>query len=199
MSVADVFKTALAVLASVGGGGAIVLGLSGWLGKVWAERLMERERQDYRKELERLRADLDRENATALERVRAEWEVLKTKALGAHAEKIAHYQMFIDILAPMAADVASAALGVTFSPEQVNAKIETFEKARLRAYGYLAMFAPPAVMDAQDVVVDYLHASLEGSTPFQWPEFRHRAIAMLNAIREDLGLDTRPIEYHGSR
>jgi hypothetical protein len=106
VSIKDVFETALAVLGSIGGGGLIVWRLSGWLGKVWAERLMERERQDYRKELERLRAELDGRNATALEQVRAEWDVLKTKVLGAHAEKIAHYQNFTDVLAPMAADVA---------------------------------------------------------------------------------------------
>jgi len=199
VSVKDVFETALAVLGSIGGGGLIVWSLSGWLGKVWAERLMERERQDYRKELEQLRADLNRRNTTALEHVRAEWDVLKTKVLGAHAEKIAHYQNFIDVLAPMAADVASAAQGVRFSPEQVAAKIETFEKARLRAYGYLAMFAPQAVMDAQDAVVDYLHTGIEDPTQVTWPEFRNRALTMLNAIREDLGLDTRPIEYRGSR
>jgi hypothetical protein len=37
----------LCVIASLGGGGAIVLGFSGWLGKVWAERLMEKERHEH--------------------------------------------------------------------------------------------------------------------------------------------------------
>ncbi len=59
MSIADTFATALAVLASLGGGGLIVCGLSGWLGRVWAERMMEQERQRFREDLERLRADLD--------------------------------------------------------------------------------------------------------------------------------------------
>jgi hypothetical protein len=61
------------------------------------------------------------------------------------------------------------------------------------------MFAPQAVMDAHGAVVEYLHASIEGSAQFAWPEFRKRALSMLNAIRVDLGLDTRPIEYHGTR
>lgn len=44
MSGYDVLKIVLGVIASLGGGGAIVLLLSGWLGRVWAERLMEKER-----------------------------------------------------------------------------------------------------------------------------------------------------------
>ena len=61
------------------------------------------------------------------------------------------------------------------------------------------MFAPQPVMDAQDAVVEYLHTGIEDPAQVTWPEFRKRALTMLNAIREDLGLDTRPIEYHGSR
>ncbi len=99
MTAADVFETALAVIASVGGGGLIVYRLSGWLGQVWAERLMERERQRFREELEHLRADLAQRNATALEAVRTEWDLLKGKLAGAHVEKIALYRMVTDLLA----------------------------------------------------------------------------------------------------
>ena len=69
------------------------------------------------------------------------------------------------------------------------ARIATFEKGRLRAYGYLAMFAPQEVMDAHDALVDYVLASLEGSVPFDFVRLRTLAIAMLNAIRIDLGIE----------
>ena len=62
MTIADAWKVALAVLASLGGGGVIVALLSGWLGKVWANRLMEKDRTQYAAEIERLRSSLDRSN-----------------------------------------------------------------------------------------------------------------------------------------
>jgi hypothetical protein len=43
MTYLDVLKWVGTVLYSVGDGGLIVLGLSNWFGKVWAERLMEKE------------------------------------------------------------------------------------------------------------------------------------------------------------
>jgi hypothetical protein len=53
MTIADAWKIALTVLASLGGGSVIVLSLSNWLGKAWAHRLMERDRAQYAAELER--------------------------------------------------------------------------------------------------------------------------------------------------
>jgi len=197
--VADVFETALAVIASVGGGGLIVYRLSGWLGRVWAERLMERERQQFREDLERLRADLAQRNATALEAVHTEWELLKGKLAGAHTEKIALYRMVTDLIAPMVADLAFAQQGVRLTPEEAAARITAFEKSRLRAYGYLAMFAPQEVMDAHDAVIDYVQATVEGSLSFDFVKLRTLAIGMLNAIRVDLGIDPRTIQYRGTR
>ena len=43
MSFQDVFQIASAVLLSLGTGGAIVVGLSSWLGKVWASRILEKD------------------------------------------------------------------------------------------------------------------------------------------------------------
>jgi len=47
MHISDVFETAAAVVASLGGGGAIVWGFSGYLGKVWADRGLERQKHEY--------------------------------------------------------------------------------------------------------------------------------------------------------
>lgn len=57
--ISGAFQVALAVLASLGGGGAIVFGLSSWLGKVWANRILESDRRRYSEELERLRGQLE--------------------------------------------------------------------------------------------------------------------------------------------
>src|SRR5690242_8955355 len=56
MSVSDIFITAGAILGSVGVGGATVAALSGWLGKVWANRLMEQDRAKYASDLEALKS-----------------------------------------------------------------------------------------------------------------------------------------------
>lgn len=60
----NVFELVAAILVSVSSGGAIVLGLSGWLGKVWADRLIEREKANLAKlvqsEFEQLRGTTER-------------------------------------------------------------------------------------------------------------------------------------------
>ena len=62
------------MLAALGGGGAIVFSLSAWLGKVWADRLMQREVARHSRELEELRSDLSQrvlEHKTRFERIDA--------------------------------------------------------------------------------------------------------------------------------
>lgn len=55
MNWADVFQIATAVIASIGGGAIVVAAASTWLGRVWAARILERDRQKYRETLEDLR------------------------------------------------------------------------------------------------------------------------------------------------
>jgi hypothetical protein len=56
MSVSDIFITAGAILGSIGVGGVTVAALSGWLGKIWANRLMEQDRAKYAADLEALKS-----------------------------------------------------------------------------------------------------------------------------------------------
>jgi hypothetical protein len=60
MTPSEIWQTAGAVLASLGGGATIVLAMSTWLGKVWANRILAKDRARYSKEIEGLKADLDR-------------------------------------------------------------------------------------------------------------------------------------------
>ncbi len=55
MVIDSVFATAASVIASLGGGALIVFGFSNWLGKVWANRLMVKEKAAHQVELESLR------------------------------------------------------------------------------------------------------------------------------------------------
>lgn len=54
----DLFALSGVILASLGGGAAVIFGFSSWLGKVWANRLMTKEKAEYAQELESLRSRL---------------------------------------------------------------------------------------------------------------------------------------------
>ena len=62
MSVTDVFKISAAILGSVSGAAAIIFGLSSWLGKVWANRILEKDKLKYTSELEKIKAKLQTES-----------------------------------------------------------------------------------------------------------------------------------------
>jgi hypothetical protein len=72
MSVKDALEVALTVIASLGGGGAIVFGLSGYLGKLWAERGLEKQRQEY----SRLNTEFNHQLDLASRRVQMELDTL---------------------------------------------------------------------------------------------------------------------------
>lgn len=77
--------------------------------------------------------------------------------------------------------------------------IEKFYVTRLRAYGYLAMLAPQSVMDQFDILIDNLLDILVDGKKMPWSEIRKRALNLLNAAREDIGLSDSPIQYNGHR
>lgn len=58
---ANIWQLALVILASLGGGGAIVGGLARYVGNIWAERIAEKLRAENAKDLERVRSDFLRE------------------------------------------------------------------------------------------------------------------------------------------
>ncbi len=71
MPVNEVLQVGATILVSVGGAGAIVLGLSNWLGKVWADRMMTRERAKFERELAELSVGLQKAYAEEIEHLRS--------------------------------------------------------------------------------------------------------------------------------
>ncbi|MBP7527190.1 MAG: hypothetical protein KA801_04660 [Syntrophorhabdaceae bacterium] len=55
MSFLEVFQIGATVLVSLGGGAIIVFALSSWLGKVWANRIMQKDLVEHTKQLDALR------------------------------------------------------------------------------------------------------------------------------------------------
>jgi hypothetical protein len=195
----ELFETAFAVLISLGGGGAIVVALSAWLGKIWAERLMERERLAHDKELEHLRTELLARHTAQLEHFKAELEIAKTKLLAAHHDKVALYRHALELLAPMGVKIGVLVKTGQTAPAEVAQHILAFDTDRIRVYAYLAMFAPQSVMNAYDSIVDYLLDVADGRAPYEFQRVRETGLALLNEIRRDLGLDSSTIRYLGAR
>ncbi|EPQ8526761.1 hypothetical protein [Vibrio vulnificus] len=55
MELRELLEIAGVTLGALGGGAGIIFGFSNWLGKIWANRLMEKEKAEHARELESLR------------------------------------------------------------------------------------------------------------------------------------------------
>lgn len=57
----EIFNIAVAIILSLGGSGAVLIGLSSWLGKIWADRILQSEKQKYSLEIEEYKNKLDKQ------------------------------------------------------------------------------------------------------------------------------------------
>ena len=62
MSISEIFQVSGAILGSVGGAAAIIFGFSTWLGKVWANRILEKDKLKYSTELEKIKNKIQSES-----------------------------------------------------------------------------------------------------------------------------------------
>lgn len=62
MSLEEVLKISAAIIGSVGSAAAVIFGLSSWLGKVWANRILEKDKLKYTTELEKIKTKLQNES-----------------------------------------------------------------------------------------------------------------------------------------
>jgi hypothetical protein len=60
ITVDQVFTICISIVTGLGGGAVLIWALSSWLGKVWANRLLEKDRLRYNRELEVVRNELGR-------------------------------------------------------------------------------------------------------------------------------------------
>lgn len=194
MTTDNSWTVVLQIIASLGGGGLIVAGLSSWLGKVWADRLMARERADHEAQLTRLRADLEHQNQAQIEALRTELRLTEEKHLKGFQDRVAIYRMAVDIVADFLGDLDRYWQAGQTIPEE---RYDMFNRMRMKAYGYLAMLASQRVMDAYDQLADHLLQIVNAQQDYEWDEVRRLALGLLNAVRVDIGLDPSPIQYNG--
>lgn len=58
MGLTEIFKISGAIITSIGGASIIIFALSSWLGKIWASRILEKDRLQYASELESIKNQL---------------------------------------------------------------------------------------------------------------------------------------------
>ncbi|HCT2507488.1 TPA: hypothetical protein OTR37_002832 [Aeromonas dhakensis] len=177
----DIFKFSAGFLASVSSAGVVFFGLSSWLGKVWAQRILANEKNKLETHLEVAKRELD---------------LAKEKHLSNHTDKIAIYRMVIDTVADVLTTF-DAHYSRTLAPDETLRAFESFNRDRMRLYGYLGMLAPQSVMDAQDALIDRLLLIAHGNATYEWPEVRELALSLINEVRKDIGIDRTPITYNG--
>ena len=191
------FEISAAILGSLGGAGVIIIGVSSWLGKVWATQLMDSQRHNHEKDLEELRASLKDKNDEQLTVISNDYEIFKQTHLREHDDKLAIYRAALDTIVPILAKIELLVVGER--GELSIEEKETFENGRLRIYGYLAMLAPQHVMDANDAFTDLLLALIYDGAETDWVTVRNHALRLTNAMRADIGLNKEPVAYNGSR
>lgn len=197
MSFGEIVNIALTVITAIGGGGLIVLGLSSFLGKVWAERLMLNEKTSHDRDLQDLRFKLERSANADLELLKRQLEIGTTTHLREIADKLAIYRAVVDLVSEVLGDFDQFSReGVQF--EDGPKRLERFNRQRLKIYGYMAMLAPQNVMDAYDALSDHLLLVAQGERLYSWDGTRKLAIALLNEVRADVGLNKTPIQYRGT-
>jgi len=197
MARTDILELSGAILVSLGGASAILFGFSNWLGRYWADKLLAAERAKHDGEIESLKSRLRIETEAQLANLNQWLSIQKETHLRHHTDKLVIYRSVVDIVGGFLHELEQVALGRKPTiPQEI---LDRFLMQRLQAYGYLAMLAPQTVMDRFDELMDLLLDILYDGKKPTWVEIRNLAIAFLNAVRTDLGLDGGLIEYRGRR
>ena len=74
MNFEDLLSVSTDIIGSIGSAGAIIFGLSSWLGKVWATRLMSTKKFKHQQELLIISEDIKKKNNIELEKLKAQIE-----------------------------------------------------------------------------------------------------------------------------
>lgn len=191
----EVLAVSVTILMAVGSGGAIVFGLSGWLGRVWADRLMAKEQAAHERDLTELRNRLESQAQRALTTMETDLSIFKDKHLRGFHDKLATYRTVIDLVSEILGDFDH--WQSTNQPLPAE-RLAVLNRARLKAYGYLALLASQSVMDAFDRLFDHLLLIAHGNASYVWADVRKLSLELLNEARKDIAIDSSAIEYRGS-
>ena len=177
MNSSEAFEIAQAVLVSLGGGAVIVLLLSSWLGKIWANRMMAKERSKYESDLETIKSNLS--------------EKLEQNNL--------NYRQKIDLYKEISAPILHLVVSIEHQENVSQEQMKAFEIKRLEITAQLAMFAPQTVFNKYNDFIDYIYNCFEGKDTYTFNQFRVMALEFLSEIRKDIGIYSDSVSYYGKR
>lgn len=126
----------VAILASLGGAVPIVFGLTAWAGRIWAARILSKDKQNYAEALEQMK------NALAIERGRQEkasaliLEVASKKLVGYSEHQFHTYLNLWNMLCELKSSASglhnkNSADMITFSEQLATARSELFKVSLL--------------------------------------------------------------------
>lgn len=187
MTLEQVLDLTKQILMVIGGASVVVAGLAYFLGHIWANRILDRERDKRQQDLERLRADL----TSQLRQVEHELAVQREKNMSVHELKLSLYRAAVEPIIKLVNDINNSLLH--------KEQLPRFEHERLQVYANLAMFAPSNVLDAYSTLCDYILDCLEGKQQYAWVQLRTLSLDVFNKIRADVGHATDPVSYKGHR
>ncbi|WP_350316762.1 hypothetical protein OHK33_05445 [Pectobacterium aroidearum] len=188
----EAFRLIGTSLFSVFSAGAIIVGLSSWLGKIWAQRILQKENHELKIQLNAAQHELN----VSLKTIEKELDLMKDKYVSIRNDKVLIYRGIIDLIASLLAKLDAYSMN-RLSQDEAMKHFDVFNEQRIRLYGYMAMFAPQSVMDTQDELIDYLIQVAYGNKPYVWEGIRPLALSLINEIRKDIGIDQTPIGYNG--
>ncbi len=171
----EAFEIAQAVLLSIGGGSIIIFALSSFLGKVWAKRILQNEKQEHDKELSQFKAQLE--------------SLIHKDSLN-YQQKLDLYKVVSNPLIELVALISKNGL--------TSEHVQEFDRQRLHITAQLALFAPQSVFNAFSDMIDYIYDSLENED-YSFHVFRDKALSYLSEMRKDIGIYKDEVSYNGHR
>ncbi|MEO3864244.1 hypothetical protein [Rheinheimera fenheensis] len=170
------FEIAQAVLVSLGGGALIVFGLSSFLGKTWAQRILQSEKAELDKDIASYKKDLD--------------SLAQAKSL--------NYQQKIDLYKLVANPMIELVSLLSKENGLTNEHVQEFDRQRLYITAQLALFAPQNVFKTFNDLIDYIYDSIETQN-YDFGVFRIKALDFFSEMRKDIGIYKDNVSYEGTR
>lgn len=182
MAIKKILEAIGVVVVSLGGAGFLIIALSGWLGKVWADRVLQ---------------DVISKNERMLEELKKELDLLKQKELTRHFDKLAVYKDIIHLVSEMLRELEAVASG---KQKEITPDVErSFSLNRNKVYGYISLTSTQEVMDKYNDMIGFLIPVIYEGKKETWGDMRVKADALLNSMRFDLGISEGDISYRGDR
>jgi hypothetical protein len=185
----DTFKIIMSALGATSGASLILFGMSSWLGKIWANRILEKDRKKYTKELEQLKTN----NQQTIDKFRAKLEATNLKltiAYGGIFEK--QVNAILELYSKLLELETGANENHLREPEEWNAYRDLVNRA-FTFYHEQRVLIPESlddkILDTIKRAQDVLAHSTNGRTPREFSDdFRTAKLAALSEMRKLLSV-----------